>query len=148
MQPFRFVRNMQEWVFRTTTRGVEIVNITLLAHLTFALADSNLSAITPHGFTIASIDTSIAACVTAAMAAAQFTGLFSDTCSRCRKFSGLLLSLSAVVWLFAASVVYVDYTSVYTLGVGYAFAGVYTVVAVLCYLAAEVIREYVKMRME
>lgn len=147
MKPFRFVRNMQEWVFSTATRSVEIINIVLLAHLSYTTVKSGIHAISPQGFPVTQLDLSIAGCVFAAMAASQFAGLFSDDCSRCRKFSGLLLAASAIVWLTVAAFVYIDCDNAALLGIGAAYSSVYSVVALLCYLAAEVISEYIKVRM-
>lgn len=145
---FSFVRNMKDWVFRTTTRSVEIINIALLAHLTYVLDRHAERFVSLVGYGFDYINTPILMSVAAAMAAAQFTGLLSDSCSRCRRFSGFVLVGGAVVWLFVGSVVLLDSTAAIELGLGKSFSGVYFVFATLCYLAAEVIGEYIKSRME
>lgn len=145
---FRFVKEMREWTFSTTTRSIEIINIALLAQLVFAIGISQLSSIQFTSLGLSNIHTTPLIAVLMLIALLQTLGLLTDSCSRCRKVSGALLALSAMVWLTTGTVMLYDDVLADNLKIRTSFAIVYYVAAVLCYLAAEFIREYIKARME
>lgn len=148
MRPFRFVRSMQEWTFSTTTRSVELINIALLTHLLVVLLRSDMTGLIINGVPLDQLRIPVFAASVGAIAAAQLVNLLAENCIRCRKTSGLLLCTSSLVWLFLVSVITADHTAAAQLGLSKSFVSVYVVCAALCYLSAEVIREYVKSRTE
>lgn len=148
MRPFKFVRSMQEWTFSTTTRSVELLNIALLAHLTILLSSNRMDGINIHGIPLEQLRVPVFLGIVAVLTLAQFISLVSEKCEKCRKFSGFLLSLSSLLWLFVISVALSDYAAAAALGISKSYVSVYGLTAVLCYFAAEFIREYLKTNAE
>lgn len=139
---YRPVKAAARWTFLTKTRGVELFNMVALfaAALTFSEPTRDI-AVLPETYGARVLDFGLLTIASAVGGVVQMGSIFLDDRSKWRYISVLLLAASMVFWSWLATLVYYSADWLESVGVHRQLLYLNVILAVLCGLAAEHIRD-------
>ena len=149
MQQFTYRRHVPRpihttanWVFFTRTRGVELVNTMFLVSACVALSEAKYSIVKlPMVYNAGTLNLSLLLYALACLAALQTVGMFCDGVCRYRWVSALVLSISSAFWAWLAVITYHSAAWLTSIGVHKQALFAYIILCVICWLAADFIRQ-------
>lgn len=138
----RPIHSTANWVFFTRTRGVELVNTMFLVSACVALSEAKYSIVKlPMVYNAGTLNLSLLLYALAGLAALQAVGMFCDGACRYRWVSALVLSVSSAFWAWLAVITYHSAAWLTSIGVHKQALFAYIILCVICWLAADYIRQ-------
>lgn len=138
----RPIHSTANWVFFTRTRGVELVNTMFLVSACVALSEAKYSIVKlPMVYNAGTLNLSLLLYALAGLAALQAVGMFCDGACRYRLVSALVLSVSSAFWAWLAVITYHSAAWLTSIGVHKQVLFAYIILCVICWLAADYIRQ-------
>ena len=138
----RPVHDTANWVFFTRTRGVELVNTMFLVSACVALSEAKYSIVKlPMVYNAGTLNLTALLYALAGLAALQAAGMFCDGACRYRWVSALVLSISSAFWAWLAVITYHSAAWLTSIGVHKQALFAYIILCVICWLAADYIRQ-------
>lgn len=138
----RPIRSTANWAFFTRTRGVELVNTMFLLSACAALVSTKYTIVKmPMVYNAGTLNLTAMCYALAGLAALQFAGMFRDGACRYRWVSALVLSISSAIWAWFAIITYHSAAWLTSIGVHKQALFAYIIMCVICWLAADYIRQ-------
>lgn len=138
----RPIRKTANWAFFTRTRGVELVNTMFLISACIALKGAKYSIVSlPMVYNADTLDLNVLSYALSGLAVLQAIGLFCDGTCRYRWVSVVVLSLSSAFWMWLAIITYHSAAWLTSIGVHKQATFAYIILCVICWLAADYIRQ-------
>lgn len=149
MQPFTYrrhvprpIHNTANWVFFTRTRGVELINTMFLVSACVALIGTKYSIVKlPMVYNAGTLNLNHLLIGLALLAVLQAIGMFCDGTCKYRWVSALVLSISSAFWAWLAVITYHSAAWLTSIGVHKQVLFAYIILCVICWLAADYIRQ-------
>lgn len=138
----RTIRRASDWVFITKTRGVELFNAMLLmaAAATFYETGENVVKL-PKAYLAKHLDVYGLCILLLVMSLSQWVGLLMGDRDKWRRISVLALTASSAMYVWLATLIFYSSSWLYAIGVHRQTLAVYTIMSVLCWLAADYIKD-------
>lgn len=138
----RSLHSTSSWVFFTRTRVIELVNTMFLISACAALGENKYSVVhLPVVYNAGTLNLTLLLYALAGLAALQAVGLFCDGECGYRKVSAAVLSISSAFWAWLAVLTYHSAVWLTSIGVHKQTLFAYIILCVICWLAADYIRQ-------
>lgn len=138
----RPVTDTSSWVFFTPTRAVELVNTMFLFSACAALSKVEYSIVKlPIVYNAGTLNLDALLYALASLSVLQAVGLFCDGECKYRWVSALVLMVSSAFWAWLAIITYYSAGWLTSIGVHRQVLYAYIIMCVICWLAADYIRQ-------
>lgn len=138
----RPIRNTANWAFFTRTRGVELVNTMFLISACVALSGAKYSIVKlPMVYNAGTLNLTALIYGLVCLAVLQTIGMVCDGTCKYRWVSALVLSISSAFWAWLAVLTYHSAAWLTSIGVHKQALFAYIILCVICWLAADYIRQ-------